>query len=113
ASTIAWYNRFGLEASDLATFSGTAYKQVYRTGLRLNQSFSLKLTGEAGIYYSYNQYKQPSFEEQELDLNGSLAYKFTRALSANVGYTFTRIFSQMTERDYYRNRVYLGLSFAF
>ncbi|MBV9672504.1 MAG: outer membrane beta-barrel protein [Verrucomicrobia bacterium] len=113
ASTIGWYNRFGLEASDLATFSGTAYKQVYRTGLRLNQSFSLKLTGEAGVYYSYNQYKQPSFEEQELDLNGSLAYKFTRSLSANVGYTFTRIFSQMTERDYYRNRVYLGLSFAF
>jgi hypothetical protein len=51
--------------------------------------------------------------ENVLDLNVGLTYQINRALAAGAGYTFERDFSDEITRDYYRNRVYLGLSFTF
>jgi len=106
-----WYNRLGLEQSD---FAETQYKEVYRTGIRVDHTFGQKLKAGASIYYSYNQYKQPfSFAENDLDANATLSYAIYRSLSVQAGYTFTRASSEIVFRDYYRNKIFLGASFAF
>jgi Putative beta-barrel porin 2 len=106
-----WYNRLGLEQSD---FAAGQYKEVYRTGIRVDHTFGQKMKAGASIYYSYNQYKQPfSFVENGLDANATLSYAIDRSLSVQAGYTFTRSSSEIVFRDYYRNKIFLGASFAF
>jgi hypothetical protein len=106
-----WYNRLGLEQSD---FAETQYKEVYRTGIRVDHTFGQKLKAGASIYYSYNQYKQPfSFAENNLDASATLSYAIYRSLSVQTGYTFTLQSSEIVFRDYYRNKIFLGASFAF
>jgi len=108
---LQWYNRFGLEQSD---FNVGQYKEVYRTGIRVDHPFGQKLKAGASIYYSYNQYKQPSsFSENDIDANATTSYAINRSLSVQAAYTFNRVFSKISSRDYYRNRISLGLSFAF
>ena len=111
SSFFQWYNRLGLEQSDFATGQ---YKEVYRTGIRVDHTFGQKLKAGASIYYSYNQYKQPfSFAENDLDANATLSYAIYRSLLVRAGYTFTRASSQIVSRDYYRNKIFLGASLAF
>ena len=106
-----WYNRLGLEQSDFAVGQ---YKEVYRTGIRVDHTFGQKMKAGGSIYYSYNQYKQPfSFAENDLDANATLSYAIDRSLSVQAGYTFTRASSEIVFRDYYRNKIFLGASFAF
>jgi hypothetical protein len=106
-----WYNRLGLEQSDFAVGQ---YKEVYRTGIRVDHTFGQKMKAGGSVYYSYNQYKQPfSFAENDLDANATLSYAIDRSLSVQAGYTFTRASSEIVFRDYYRNKIFLGASFAF
>jgi hypothetical protein len=106
-----WYKRLGLEQSDFAVGQ---YKEVYRTGIRVDHAFGRKMKAGASIYYSYNQYKQPfSFAENDIDANATVSYPIHRSLSVQAGYTFTRVFSEIVLRDYYRNKIFLGASFAF
>jgi hypothetical protein len=108
-SYVEWYNRYGLEESDL----GGGYRRTFRTGLKVNHLFGKRLRLIGAIYYSYNDYANPSFTENVLDLNLGVTYQFTRALALSAGYTFERDFSDILSRDYYRNRAYSGLLFAF
>jgi len=110
-SYIQWYNRFGLEQSDL-TIGGV--KKVYRTGIRVLHSVGAKLKLTVGAFYSHNQYDQPfSFNENDLDISVGANYQITRSLALQAGYTFTRVFSEVVTQDYYRNRVFIGLNYAF
>jgi Putative beta-barrel porin 2 len=107
-SYLEWYNSYGIEESDM----GTGYRRTYRTGLKISHlAGRLRIVGAA--YYSYNEYVAPSFTENVLDLNLGAIYHISRAFALTAGYTFERDFSQEIARDYYRNRVYLGLSLAF
>lgn len=111
SSFFQWYNRLGLEQSDFAVGQ---YKEVYRTGIRVDHTFGQKMKAGASIYYSYNQYKQPfSYAENDLDANATLSYAIDRSLSVQAGYTFTRVSSEIVFREYYRNKIFLGASFGF
>lgn len=108
---LQWYSRLGLEQSDFVTGQ---YKEVYRTGIRVDHTFGQKMKADASIYYSYNQFKEPfSFAENDLDASATLSYAISRSLSAQVGYTFTHTSSKIASRDYHRNKIFLGASFAF
>jgi Putative beta-barrel porin 2 len=108
---LQWYNRLGLEQSDFATGK---YKEVYRTGIRVDHTFGQKMKANASIYYSYNQYKQPfSLTENDLDVNTTVSYAIYRSLSVQAGYTLTCVFSKIASQDYYKNKIFLGASFAF
>jgi hypothetical protein len=48
-----------------------------------------------------------------VDLNIGLTYQIRKSLTLSAGYTLDRDFSQVTTRDYYRDRVYVGLLFTF
>jgi hypothetical protein len=108
-SFVEWYNRYGIEESDL----GVGYRRTYRTGLKISHVVGARLRLVGAVYYSYNDYANPSFTENVLDLNVGLTYQFNRSLALSGGYTFERDFSQIVSRDYYRNRAYLGILFAF
>jgi hypothetical protein len=106
---LEWYNRYGIEESDI----GTGYRKTYRTGLQISHAFGERLNLLASAYYAHNQYEEPSFEENVLNLNIGLTYRLRKSLNLSAGYTFDRDFSQITSRDYYRDRVYVGLLFTF
>jgi hypothetical protein len=108
-SYLEWYNRYGLEESDL----GIGYRRTYRTGLKVSHVVGARLRLIGAVYYSYNDYVNPSFTENVLDLNIGLTYQINRAFALSAGYIFERDFSQLVTRDYYRNRAYIGLLFAF
>jgi hypothetical protein len=108
-SYLEWYNRYGIEESDI----GSGYRKTYRTGLQISHAFGDRLRLAASAFYSYNQYIEPSFHESNLDLNIGLTYRLRKSLTLSAGYTFDRDFSQITSRDYYRDRVYVGLLFSF
>ena len=108
---LQWYNRLGLEQSDFAIGK---YKEVYRTGIRVDHTFGQKMKANASIYYSYNQYQPPfSFTENDLDINTTVSYAIRRSLSVQAGYTLTRVFSTIVPQNYYKNKIFLGASFAF
>jgi len=46
-------------------------------------------------------------------LGVSLEYRFSRYLSAHVGYNFDKLDSQVEGRDFDRNRVYIGLTAGY
>jgi hypothetical protein len=106
-----WYNRLGLEQSDFAIGK---YKEVYRTGIRVDHTFGRKMKANASIYHSYNQYKQPFLlAENDLDVNTTVSYAIYRSLSVQAGYTLTCVFSKIASQDYYKNKIFLGASFGF
>ena len=111
-STLQWYNRYGLEQPDLA---GPGYRKTFRTGIRVNHQFGEKWRGIAAAYYSWNEYHVagPIFTEDIVDVSLQSSYQLTRAFSLDAGYTFTRDFSDIVTRDYYRNRVFVGGTFSF
>jgi hypothetical protein len=108
-SYLEWYNRYGIEESD----TGSGYRRTYRSGLQVSHAFGERLRLTASAYYSYNEYVDPSFRENLLDLNIGLTYQIRKSLTLSAGYTLDRDFSQVTTRDYYRDRVYVGLLFTF
>jgi len=108
-SYLEWYNRYGIEESD----TGSGFRRTYRTGLQVSHAFGERLRLSASAFYSYNQYVEPSFRENVLDINIGLAYRLRKSLTLSAGYTLDRDFSQITSRDYYRDRVYVGLLFTF
>jgi Putative beta-barrel porin 2 len=106
---LEWYNRYGVEQSDL----GVGYRRTYRTGLKISHRAGAKLQMVGAVYYSYNEYVNPSFSENVLEVNLGVTYQINRAFALTAGYTFERDFSDVTTRDYYRDRAYLGVLFAF
>jgi len=108
-SYLEWYNRYGIEESDI----GTGYRKTYRTGMQVSHAFGERLNLLASVYYAHNQYEEPAFEENLLYVNLGLTYRLRKSLTLSAGYTLDRDFSQITLRDYYRDRVYVGLLFTF
>jgi hypothetical protein len=110
-STIEWYNRYGLEESDLAP---VGYRKTYRTGLNITWALGARTTATAAAYYSNNVYYGPlSPTENDVEVDLGTTYLLTRKLSLNFGYTFTRDFSPIPSQAYVQNRVHIGLSYAF
>jgi hypothetical protein len=108
-STIDWYNRCGLEQPDTGQ---PGYRKTFRTGLKIAHRIGGKTNAIAAAYYSHNEY--PSlFTENLAEADLELDYQITRKLRLSAGYTFTRDFSNIISRDYIRNRIYTGVSYAF
>jgi hypothetical protein len=114
SSFVQWYNRLGLEQSDIESVQNGPYRKVYRTGIRLDHTFGRKMKIGAAVYYSYSEYQQPSsFAENAIDANATVSYQIYRSLSVQTGYIFSRVSSKLASNSYYRNRIFLGGSFAF
>jgi hypothetical protein len=87
----------------------------------LNHRITPKLTGSFHGLFQYSAYDSDYYDGEAdllylLDLN--LSYAFNPNLSAEVGYMFDRLdsdvmYSLTTDRSYSRNRVYIGLRAAY
>ena len=111
---LQWYNRLGLEQSDIGSTQNGQYKEVFRTGIRVDHKIRQRAKIGASVYYSYNQYQQPfSFVENAIDVNATASYQIYRSLSLQVEYIFSRVSSKLPSQSYDRNRISLGGSLAF
>jgi len=104
-------------ATDVAGIVGTtpvldeqttsAYLSI---GHRLNSRFTVALLGQAqfstfnggGVLYN-------GLEEDFYVVNLNLAYHFTPWLTGEAGYIYNRLFSELADRAYTRNQVYIGV----
>jgi hypothetical protein len=101
----------GLEQSDEGQ---SYYRNTFRTGVKISHRIGEKIRAVAAAYYSHNEYRGSSpFTENLVEANLELTYQITRKLQLSAVYTLTRDFSDLLSRDYIRNRIYCGASYAF
>ncbi len=110
-ATVEWYNRYGLEESDVMT---QGYRKTYRTGLKLTDRVGAKTDVSAAIYYANSEYAGPlTFTENTVDAELSGSYALTRKFSITTGYSFIRDSSALSTRTYSHSRVNAGFSYSF
>ncbi len=117
-TSLAWTARFGLEEPDV---SGSPSRQTFRTGLTANYVITPRISVSGAIFYEHDDnagvdaptFIEPAFGEDTLDLGLGLRYDINRVFAILAGYSYTEIFSDIPLREYYRNRVYAGLSVTF
>lgn len=117
-SSVSWNNRYGLDEPDIP---GAASRTSFRTGLRANYAFTPRISSTFSFYYQHDEndslatpvFFVPSFTENSLDLSLGVRYEINSTFAALAGYSHTEVLSDITLREYARNRYYLGLNATF
>ncbi len=117
-TSLAWVSRFGLEEPDVP---GSPSRQTFRTGLTLSYAVASRITLTGSVFYEHDDnagvlaptFFQPDFTEDTVDLGLGVRYDINRVFAVIAGYNFTEVLSDVALREYYRNRVYLGLNATF
>lgn len=117
-TSIAWSNRYGLEEPD---FLNASSRTTYRTGLSVSYAVAPRITATGAFFYQHDEndgvvaptFIIPGFSEDSLDIGLGLRYDINRVFAVLAGYSHSEIISEVSFREYYRNRVYLGLSATF
>ncbi|MEM1060365.1 MAG: outer membrane beta-barrel protein [Verrucomicrobiota bacterium] len=89
--------------------------------LTFNYQFTPRLSGALSTVArlgSFDDFVSPGapvndFSEDIASVSFNLSYAISRNWSANAGYTYSTRISPLAGRDYYRNRVWLGLTATF
>ncbi len=82
----------------------------------VNQQITAKLLGTIIGSFQYSTFNQGQFgneADQDYGLGLNLNYAFTEHFSGEVGYNFDDLQSNIPNRGYSRNRVYLGVTAAY
>jgi hypothetical protein len=113
ASVLSWNNRFGFEEPPDANTEVL----TFRSGLSVSHSFGPRLRGSLsvnGIHRSSkNDVAHTESTEDSLDSGLSLNYTMTRQWSFSLSYTYTAVFFDPGEGDYFRDRVFAAFDYAF
>jgi hypothetical protein len=117
-TSISWSNRYGLDEPDVP---GAASRTTFRTGLRANYAISPRLSSTLAVFYQHDENEGlstpttfvPAFNEDSLDLSLGIRYEINHTFAALAGYEHTEVLSDITLREYARNRYYLGLNATF
>jgi hypothetical protein len=117
-TTVSWSNRYGLDEPDVP---GTASRTTFRTGLNASYAITPRIVSSLSIFYQHDDNDSlltptsfvPAFDEDSLDISLGLRYEINRNFAALAGYSHTEVFSDITLREYARNRYYLGLNASF
>jgi hypothetical protein len=86
---------------------------VYAT---LAHRLTAMLTGNARVQYQMSTFNGGLYDGQNdnfFDASLGLSYRFNQYLSGDVGYSFTSLSSDIPDRDYERNRIYLGVTATY
>jgi hypothetical protein len=82
----------------------------------INHQITPKLLGSLIGSWQYSTFQEGAFANESdslYSLGLNLAYTFTQHLSGEVGYNFDDIQSNINQRGYTRNRVYIGITAAY
>ena len=82
----------------------------------VNQQITAKLLGSVIGTFQYSTYNQGAYNneaDEDYGIGLNLNYAFNQHFSAEVGYNFDDLQSNIPDRGYSRNRVYLGVSAAY
>ena len=111
-SNVQWSSRFGYEEPP-----GAGSEVIsYRTTLSYFKNFTPRLSLSAGITgVSRNTTFTNSSDqtEQVVDANIGLEYRFSRQLTLNATFSFTKIISSEDSRNYDRSRIFIGAEYEF
>ena len=91
----------------------TQYVQGTSLYFDINHRFTPKLSGSLVGQYQYSSYENGKFSgtgDSQASVGINLNYQINRHLSAEAGYNFEELISDIQSRGNDRNRVYLGLS---
>ena len=117
-TTFSWANRYGLDEPDVPF---TTSRTTFRTGLNASYAFTPRIIGSLSFFYQHDDNASlqtptafvPGFDEDSLDISLGVRYEINRNYAVLAGYSHTQIFSDITLREYARNRYYLGLNATF
>lgn len=117
-TSVSWTNRYAIEEPDVLL---NPNRKTFRTGLQGKHDFTPKLSANFGAYYEHDDYDgvnspaviSPGFTEESLDLAFSLRYAITRYIGIQAGYNHTEVWSDISVREYSRNRYWGGINVVF
>ena len=119
-TSVSWTNHYGLDAPDVP---GAASRKTYRTGVNASYGLTTRIISSLTLYYQHDQnegipspfpfFSVPPFSEDTLDIGASLRYEINRVFSITAGFNHTEVLSDISFREYARNRYYLGLAATF
>ena len=91
----------------------TQYQETSVFYMDVNHQFNPKLSGSLTSQYQYSKYQSGAYNgtgDNSVNAGINLNYLINRHFSANAGYNFEELFSNINGRGNSRNVVYLGLS---
>ena len=122
-TTVSWNNSYGIEDSSVMA---NAVRTTFRSGLQVTQQLTPKITATLGFNYEHDENDavteqffgftftiSPAFAENDLALTFNLRYAITPHLGIDLGYDRSQVISDISVREYSRNRAYGGLNFTF
>jgi hypothetical protein len=115
--SLTWTNRYSIEEPDVP---GSVSRTTFRTGLSMRYNVSDRIVAGASFFYQHDDNAggpagiiSPAFSEDSFVILLSARYAITRNFGIDVGYDFSDVSSDIRLREYYRNRIYAGVNFAF
>ena len=112
-SQIQWTSRYGFDEP----LSADSEILTYRTSLSYIKNFTPRLSVSAALIgvLTSNSAKSTGqdFTQQTLDANIALEYHYTRQLTLNATFSFTKVVSTTGDLDYDRSRIFLGAEYEF
>ncbi len=113
ASVLSWNNRFGFEEPGSATSEIVSF----RSGVSVTHFFGPRLRGSLGVNAIFRRTTddtaQTESNETTLDSTLSVLYTLTRSWTFNLNYSYTTLFVDPGESDYFRNRLFAGFDYSF
>jgi len=94
----------------------TQYQESSTFYLDINHRFDSKITGSLVSQYIYSSFKDGAYSGQAqntVNVGANLDYAINRHFSANTGYNFYELFSNVAGQPFSRNVVYLGLTASY
>jgi opacity protein-like surface antigen len=115
ASNIQWYLHYGFDHSSLAL---NEKHTALRTGVRITQALTGKLSLNLGVFYQHDDYSQTlgasnSTNQDTFDISTGLHFIVTPKLSLDATYTHTEVLSDVATSEYSRNRITIGATYTF
>jgi hypothetical protein len=94
----------------------TLYQETSVFYMDITHRFDAKWTGSVVSQYAFSRFEQGQYSgdpENTVNVGVNLAYQINRIFSAEAGYNFDELFSNVQSRGNTRNRVYLGLTASY
>ena len=123
-TTASFVARYGIEEGDLS--SDVTKANTVRLGINIEQQITPRISAYGGFFFTHAYYNTPertdaallltapvNFNEETYDVSVGARYAINRNFAVELGYTHTTVSSDVSSREYDRNRYFGGIRFQF